>query len=69
MIDGLRGGIDRLIDQVEMANFNKGFEACLDAIDEISNLEHNKGRKGTAETLRWAVRELKGENIETHDFI
>ena len=27
MTDGLRGGIDRLIDQVEMANFNKGFEA------------------------------------------
>jgi hypothetical protein len=68
MTEGLRMGIDRLIDQVEMASFNKGFEACLDAIDEISNAEHNKGHKATADTLRWAVRELKGENIESFDF-
>ena len=65
MKDGIRQGIERLLDHLEMEQFNKGFEACLDAIDELSNMEWNKDRKATAETLRWAVKELKGENIET----
>lgn len=64
MNDGIRQGVERLLDHLEMEQFNRGFEACLDAIDELSNLEWNKDRKATAETLRWAVKELKGENIE-----
>jgi hypothetical protein len=62
--DELREGIDRLLDHVEMHQFNRGFEACLDAIDELANLEWNNNRKSTAKTLRWAVKELRGENIE-----
>ncbi len=62
--DGLREGIDRLIDQVAMTEFSRGFDACIEAIDELSNSEWNKGRAATAEVLRWAARELNGENIE-----
>ena len=62
--DGLREGIDRLIDQVAMTEFSRGFDACIEAIDELSNNEWNKGRVATAEVLRWAARELNGENIE-----
>lgn len=63
----LREGIDRLIDHVEMLNFNRGFEACLDAIDELSNMLHNDHQHEGAEALRWAVKELKGDNIEADD--
>ena len=62
--DGLREGIDRLIDQVAMTEFSRGFDACIEAIDELSNSEWNKGRAATAEVLRWAAKELNGENIE-----
>lgn len=60
----LRTGIDSLLDHLEMHNFNQGFEACLDGIDEISNKKHNEGDTTAAEVLRWLVRELKGENDE-----
>lgn len=62
--NGLREGIDRLIDQIEMTEFSRGFDACIEAIDELSNIEWNKGRPATAEALRWAAKELNGENIE-----
>ena len=61
----MRKEVERMLDHLEMEQFNRGFEACLEAIDELSNQEWNKDRKATAETLRWAVKELKGENIET----
>ena len=60
----IRGGVDRLLDLLEMHNFNQGFEACINAIDELSNQKHNDGDHMAAEVLRWAVREMKGENIE-----
>ena len=78
-IDQFRREVDRIIDKVEMASFNKGFESCLDAIDasfnkgfescldaidELSNQLWNEGKKTEAEALRSAVKELKGENIE-----
>jgi soluble cytochrome b562 len=63
-IDQFRREVDRIIDKVEMASYNKGFEAVLDALDEISNRLWNDGKKTEAEALRSAVKELKGENIE-----
>lgn len=60
----LREGIDRLIDHVEMLNFNNGFEACLNGLDEISNRLHNEHNHEWAEAIRWAVKEMKGENFE-----
>jgi soluble cytochrome b562 len=63
-IDDFRREVDRIIDKVEMASYNKGFEAVLDALDEMSNRYWNEGAVGYAECLRKAVKELKGENVE-----
>ena len=63
----IRGGVDRLLDLLEMHNFNQGFEACINAIDEISNQKHNDGDHLAAEVLRWTVKELKGETDESMD--
>lgn len=63
----IRGGVDRLLDLLEMHNFNQGFEACINAIDEMSNKKHNDGDHLAAEVLRWVVKELKGEVDEPID--
>lgn len=60
----LRAAIENTIDFLEMHNFNQGFEACLNGIDELSNYKHNEGDHEAAEALRWAVKEMKGENYE-----
>lgn len=60
----IRNGVESLLDHLEMHNFNQGFEACMNAIDELSNQKHNEGDTDAAEVLRWTVRELKGENID-----
>lgn len=60
----IRGGVDRLIDLLEMHNFNQGFEAALNGLDELSNQKHNEGDPVAAEVLRWAVKEMKGEADE-----
>jgi len=59
---GVRSAIDHTLDVLEMASFNEGFEAGLNALDELSNLLHNNGDKKGAENLRWAAKELRGEN-------
>lgn len=66
-IDEFRREVDRVIDRLEMASFNKGFEAALEAIDELSNQLWNDGKQTEAEALRSAVKELKGENIEAEN--
>ena len=58
----MREKLDREIDLIEMAAFNEGFEACMNALDEMSNWNHNNGYSATAEILRNAVKELRGEN-------
>lgn len=63
----IRDGVESLLDHLEMHNFNQGFEACINAIDEFSNQKHNNGDHMAAEVLRWAVRELKGDNINEVD--
>ena len=57
----IRQGVETLLDHLEMHNFNQGFEACINSLDEFSNTKHNEGDQIAAEVLRWAVRELKGE--------
>lgn len=52
------------IDRLEMAVFNQGFEAAMNALDELSNKKYNEGDKTAAEVLRWTVKELKGENLD-----
>ena len=58
----LRSAIDNSLNALEMINFNNGFEAAIEAIEELSNLKHNEGDKATAEILRWTAKELRGEN-------
>jgi hypothetical protein len=56
---------DFAIDRLEMAVFNQGFEAAMNGLDEISNTKHNEGDTIAAEVLRWAVKELRGENLDS----
>jgi hypothetical protein len=50
------------IEQLTMIAWNAGFESATDALDELSNELHNKNDKLAAEVLRWAAKELRGEN-------
>jgi soluble cytochrome b562 len=59
---GIRNAVDSSLDALEMLAFNQGFEAAIDGLDEISNKAHNEGAIGIAETIRWAAKELRGEN-------
>jgi hypothetical protein len=51
------------IEQLTMIAWNAGFESATDALDELSNELHNKDDKLAAEILRWAAKELRGENV------
>lgn len=62
----LRSAIDNSLNALEMVSFNNGFEAAVDGLDELSNKAHNEGAIGIAETLRWAAKELRGENVEAN---
>jgi hypothetical protein len=58
----LRTSLEKILDVLEMAGFNDGFEAATDALDELSNQLHNNNDTAGAEILRWAAAELRGEN-------
>lgn len=58
----MRSAIESSLDALEMIDFNNGFEAATNALDELSDKAHNEGAIGIAETLRWAAKELRGEN-------
>ncbi len=58
----MRDGVSSALDALEMLNFAEGFDSAIDGIDELSNLKHNQGDLVAAEVLRWAAKELRGEN-------
>jgi hypothetical protein len=60
----MRNALSHSLDALEMINFNNGFESCTYGIDELSNIKHNQGDLVAAEVLRWAAKELRGENVE-----
>ena len=60
----MRREIEVNIDRLEMMSWNDGYEAAINAIDELSNHLHNTDDALPAEILRWAAKELRGENIE-----
>lgn len=60
--DEMRKAVDHALDAVEMIAFNNGFEACTNGLDELSDIKHNSGDSVAAEILRWAAKELRGEN-------
>lgn len=59
----MRKAVSHSLDALEMINFGNGFEAAINGIDELSDLKHNAGDTTAAETLRWAAKELRGENV------
>lgn len=59
----IRNAVNHSLDALEMINFGLGFEAALNGLDELSDLKHNQGNTFDAETLRWAAKELRGENV------
>ena len=58
----MRSAIESSLDALEMIDFNNGFEAASNALDELSDIKHNQGDTTAAEVLRWAAKELRGEN-------
>jgi hypothetical protein len=58
----MRKALASSLDALELINFGDGFESAIDGLDELSNLKHNAGDTVAAETLRWAAKELRGEN-------
>lgn len=61
-LEALRHELFMKLDLVEMTQFSRGFERALNAIEELSDQAHNKGNPALAEALRWAVKEVMGEN-------
>ena len=59
----MRSAISSSLDALEMINFGNGFEAAIEGIEELSDLKHNAGDSVAAEVLRWAAKELRGENV------
>ena len=59
----MRKAVSHSLDALEMINFGNGFEAAINGIEELSDQKHNAGDSVAAETLRWAAKELRGENV------
>ena len=59
----IRSSLEHSLDMLEMAVFNQGFEAAINAVEELSNDLHNTNDKTAAEILRWVAKELRGENV------
>jgi len=60
--NNLRQLFNHTVDKIEMQSFNNGFEAAANALDELSNIKHRFDEHIFAEHLRWAAKELRGEN-------
>jgi hypothetical protein len=58
----LRKAADSTLDALELLSYTEGFEAATNALDELSDIKHNFDELLVAEILRWAARELRGEN-------
>ena len=61
----IKSAISNAIEALELIVWNRGFEAASHLLDELSNELHNQGQTAEAETLRWAAKELRGENETT----
>jgi len=58
----LRAAADSTLDALELLSFTEGYEAATIGLDELSDIKHNEGDKNAALILRWAAKELRGEN-------
>ena len=59
----LRQASDSTLDALELLAYTEGFEAATNALDELSDIKHNFDEQQVAEILRWAAKELRGENV------
>jgi hypothetical protein len=59
----MRSGIDHALDALQTLSYHDGFEAALSGLDELSDIQHNENHEQIAEVLRWAAKELRGENV------
>lgn len=62
----MRESVEHSLDALTMIAWNDGYESALNAIDELSNDLHNTNDTTAAEILRWAAKELRGENAEAN---
>ncbi len=58
----LRTAAESALDALELLSYTEGYEAATNALDELSDIKHNFDEKQVAEILRWAAKELRGEN-------
>ena len=58
----LRTAAESALDALELISFTEGFEAATNALDELSDIKQNFDEQQVAEILRWAAKELRGEN-------
>jgi hypothetical protein len=58
----LRKAADNTLDALEMLSYSEGFEAATIGLEELSDIEANGGDLDRSEILRWAARELRGDN-------
>lgn len=59
----VRTAIDNSMDALEAMNFNNGFAAAVEGVEQLSDLYYNQGHIEAAETLRQAAKELRGDNV------
>jgi len=60
--DNFRKDIAPVMDKLGFQAYGLGYNAAVEMIDEMSNAKHNQGDTIAAEVLRWAAKELRGEN-------
>ena len=60
--ENFRKDISPIMDRLGFQTYGLGFNAAVEMIDEMSNAKHNEGDTIAAEVLRWASKELRGEN-------
>ena len=58
----LRTAAESALDALELLSYTEGYEAATNALDELSDIKHNFDEQQVAEILRWAAKELRGEN-------
>lgn len=51
-----------IVEKLGFRAYGLGYNAAVEMIDELSNQKHNEGDTVAAEVLRWAAKELRGEN-------
>ena len=60
--ENFRRDIAPVMDKLGFQAYGLGYNAAVEMIDEMSNMKHNQGDTIAAEVLRWAAKELRGEN-------